>query len=228
MRYSVVIPAHNEMENLEKLVPFIWSVLKGVSNSFEIIVVDDNSTDDTENALNSMKRKYPELKPIYRKSDKGVGNTIRRGFKEASGDYIITLDGDLSHDPKEIPKFIAAIEDCDLVCGSRYVKGGKAEITMVRSLISKTFNLIFRLVLGVPIRDFTSGYRILRKHVVKSMDLKSHHFGIYIEIPIKANKMSFRLKEIPVHYHPRFKGVSKLRYIKQGPEYLKVIIDNLL
>ncbi len=228
MKYSVVSPAHNESGNIVNLVRGVYKVMKGTNEKFEIIIVNDNSTDNTKEVLERLKTKIPQLKPVHRTKNKGVGNAIRDGLKNAKGWFIITLDGDLSHNPKEIPRFIKAIKNYDVVCGSRYVKAGKAEMEFSRTVISKTFNTLFRFLLGLPVKDFTSGFRIYKRKVIESIKLTSHGFGIYIEIPIKAYQNGFKFGEIPIHYYPREKGKSQLSYVKQGPEYLKVIIKSIL
>lgn len=228
MIYSVVIPSHNEAKNISKLVLKLYKVLKKTKKSFEILVVNDNSTDNTREVLEKLRKRIKELKPIHRKGKKGVGYTKREGFSKAKGKYIITLDGDLSHNPYEIPKFLEAMRDSDMVCGSRYIKGGKAHMNLIRIFISGLFNMLFRKIIGLPIRDFTSGFRVYKKEIIDNIKLKSKGFGIYIEIPIKAHLKGYRLKEIPITYHERLSGESNLSYLKQGPDYLKIVFEAIL
>src|SRR3989344_3344512 len=138
--YSLVIPAHNEAKNLQKLLKKAYSVLKK------------------------------------------------------------TKDGDLSHDPAEIVNFLKFLKDYDMVCGSRYTKGGKAEMTHSRILVSSLFNLVFRNLLGIPVKDFTSGFRAYKAKIIDKIELKSKKFGIFIEIPLKAHLAGFKLTEIPISY----------------------------
>lgn len=225
MKYSVVIPAHNEAGNLGKLVLNIYNILEGVGKPFEIVIVNDNSTDNSIEVLESMGKKIKELRYINRTKDPGVGHTIREGIKNAKGEVIIGLDGDLSHDPQQIPRFVDKIEDCDVVCGSRYMAGGNADMNPSRILISNTFNTIFRMILGLPVKDFTCGFRAYRSKIFKDMRLESTGFGIYIEIPIKAHLLGYKLKEVPITHNKRGHGRSNLGYLKQGPEYLKVVFS---
>jgi glycosyltransferase involved in cell wall biosynthesis len=220
--YSVVVPAHNERGNLEELVGRLEGVLKREKKSFEIIIVNDNSTDDSLNVLLGLKKKFKELRFIDRTTNPGVGNTKREGFAAARGEFIITMDGDLSHDPYELPRLIALKEWNDIVCGSRYVASGRAHMNLSRKIISSSFNIIFRMLIGIKIRDFTSGYRIIKRRVLETIKLESEGFGIYIEIPLKAHIYGFRLTEVPITYHKRMTGTSNLSYLKQGPEYIKV------
>jgi glycosyltransferase involved in cell wall biosynthesis len=220
--YSAVVPCHNESGNLEKLVGRLAEVMRKEGQPFEIIIVNDNSTDDSQQVLVRLKKKIPELKPINRTSNPGVGNAKRKGFSQARGKYIITMDGDLSHDPYELPKFLVLRDKYDIICGSRYISHGRAHMSWLRRLISGGFNLLFRLLIGIRVRDFTSGYRLINRRVLDRIRLESHGFGIYIEIPLKAHIYGFRLTEVPITYHKREYGTSNLSYFRQGPEYLKV------
>lgn len=225
--HSLVIPAHNEAKNLPKLLKKAYSELRKTNEKFEIVVVNDSSTDNSYEVLERLKEQIKQLRTINRTKNPGVGYAIMEGLGSAKGNVIITMDGDLSHEPAEIPKFLIALNGCDMVCGSRYAKGGKADMALSRVVISTLFNLIFRSIIGLPIKDFTSGYRVYKKEVVKKISLKSKSFGIYIEIPIKAHLAGFRLTEIPISYHKREFGKSNLNYFRQGPEYLKVILEAL-
>jgi len=222
LRYSVVIPAHNEEGNLEPLLNRLHEVLSRTKSPFEIIIVNDNSKDNSYALLKRLKMVYSELVLINRTSDPGVGNAIRAGLKSAKGQIIITLDGDLSHDPQEIPKLLKMLGTYDMVCGSRYIQGGSADMQASRKMVSGLFNLIFRFLIGIPVRDFTSGFRVYKRQIIDTINLRNPKFGIYIEIPFKAHLAGFKLTEIPITYHKRGKGASNLNYFIQGPEYLRV------
>ncbi|MFH1590435.1 MAG: glycosyltransferase [archaeon] len=226
--FSFVIPAHNEGGNIAKLVKEITSVMKNLRQTFEIVVINDNSSDDSEAVIDRLAKSVPTLRQIVRRNKPGVGYAIKTGLAAAKGDLIVTLDGDRSHDPHELPRFLAKMPKYDFVCGSRRVDGGKASMTLSRILISGTFNIIFRIMLGLPVKDFTSGYRCYTKEVRDAiMPLESTGFGIYIEIPIKAHKRGFSLTEVPIIYHKREAGKTNLNYFKQGPEYIKVALKNM-
>jgi glycosyltransferase involved in cell wall biosynthesis len=197
-------------------------VLRKEKGGFEIIVVNDNSSDDSEEILRCLQTEYEELTYISRHDSPGVGNAKRAGFCTAQGTYIITLDGDMSHDPRELPKFLRLKKRYDIVCGSRYISRGRAHMHWTRTIISGAFNRIFRVLIGIKIQDFTSGYRLIRKEVIWKIELTSSGFGIYIEIPLKAHVYGYRITEVPITYHKREYGTSNLNYLKQGPEYLKV------
>lgn len=225
--YSLVIPAHNEAENLPKLLEKSFSVLKKTKEKFEIIVVNDNSTDNSDEVLKKLNEKIKRLRIVTRTKNPGAGYAIREGLSKVRGDIIITMDGDLSHDPAEIVNFLKFLKDYDMVCGSRYVKGGKAEMNYSRILVSGLFNFVFRKLLGIPVKDFTSGFRVFKAKIIDKIELKSKKFGIFIEISLKAHLAGFKLTEIPIIYHYRGFGKSNLNYFKQGPEYIKVALEAL-
>jgi glycosyltransferase involved in cell wall biosynthesis len=220
--YSAVVPCHNESGNLDRLVSGLANQLSKEKKPFEIIIVIDNSSDNSREILDKLKSKYKELRYLNRTSNPGVGNAKREGFAAARGEFIITMDGDLSHDPAELPKFLALKDRYDIICGSRYISKGRANMPFTRKLISGGFNLLFRTLIGIKVKDFTSGYRLIRREVFEKVKLESKGFGIYIEIPLKAHIYGYRLVEVPITYHKRAYGKSNLSYLKQGPEYLKV------
>ena len=223
--YSIVVPAHNEAGNFKKLVLELKGSLSKLKKKFEIIIVNDNSTDDSLKVLKKIKKEVDELVIINRKRSPGVGNAIREGLYRTRGEIIITMDGDLSHNPDEIPKLLAKMGKYDMVCGSRYVNGSKANIEVSRKIISKTFNTLFGNLLRMPVRDFTSGFRAYRREIIEKINLENQNFGIYIEIPLKAYLNGFKLTEAPITYSKRQSGHSNLNYFAQGPEYLKVIFQ---
>lgn len=228
IHYSVVVPAHNEAGNLRKLALGIKNALSKTRKKFEIVIVNDNSADNSSEVLEHLKKKgVSELVIINRTTNPGVGNAIREGLCKARGETIITMDGDLSHEPEEIPKLLAKMGRYDMVCGSRYINGSKANIELSRKIISKTFNILFGNLLRMPVRDFTSGFRAYKREVIEKINLKNQNFGIYIEIPLKAYINGFKLTEAPITYSKRQSGHSNLNYFSQGPEYLKVIFEVL-
>jgi len=227
-RISVVIPAYNEETNLEKLIRETVPAMKG--ESFEIITVDDNSTDSSSKILDGLKKKYRMLKVIHRKTDRGVGFALREGFSKAGGAIIVTMDGDLSHNPEDIPRLTRALEEkkADIILGSRYMEGGGIETGTTRKIISSMFNAIVRIFFRTKIKDLTTGFRVHRKEVLEKLNLISEQFEIHIEIPLKAVKKGFKVVEEPIMYRKRFSGRSKLDYLKMGPRYIITFFRILL
>lgn len=225
---SIVVPAHNEEKNLPVLIKELNKVLSKNKIKAEIILVNDRSTDNTGSVARKLARRQGNIKVIHRKQ-KGpfraeVGLAIRDGIKKAKGNLVITMDADLSHQPKDIPHFIEASKEYDVVIGSRYMKGGRMRSTRGRIMISKGFSLVSRILYGLKIHDITSGYRIHKRKVLKKLKLKSWGFEIHAEIPLRARMLGFKVGEIPITYAKRLAGRSKLKYAKMGPRYLGVML----
>lgn len=222
---SVLIPVHNEEENVEILIHKIIKVFAYNNiKDFEIIIIDDNSTDDTGAVADDISGKNPAVRVIHRVGEPGVGRALKAGFKESKGNVIITLDGDLSHNPEEIPRILSQIySGADLVIGSRYIQGGSYETSFVRMVLTRTYNLTLKVLSQSEISDFTTGYRGMKRDILNSIQLLSNGFAIHPELHIKSLRGGFDVKETPIGYYKRKGGKSKLRYRKEGFGYIKVI-----
>jgi len=216
MRVSIVIPTYNERENVKELLPRIFRILEENKISGNVVVVDDNSPDGTAGAVEGMKKEFPPIL-IRRSGKQGIGSAYLAGFREAldkAAEVIMEMDADLSHKPEEIPKFIKAIENYDLVLGSRYIKGGKIENwNLVRRIISKGGNLIARILLDLTINDITTGYRAYRRKVLEKINLdkvQSDGYGFQAEMLFRAKEKGFRIGEIAITFREREHGRSKL------------------
>lgn len=230
---SIIIPCHNEEGNISKLVDKIRAVLKKNKIKGELLIINDRSTDKTGRIVDVLAGKYGNVRVIHRKPRPGpfkaeVGLAFIEAFRKARGNYIITMDGDLSHLPKDIPRFINAVKGSDVVIGSRYMRGGEIDSKFSRKLISRGFSVAARILYGLKIHDITSGYRIHRAMVLKRLDLKSIGFEIHAEIPLKAKVKGYRVSEIPIRYAKRLSGKSKLKYLKTGPKYISVMLRTRL
>lgn len=223
---SVIIPCHNELHNIPILLSRLVKVFKRNNINGEIIVVDDNSTDDTSAKVTEIAGKYPFIKLIKRRDGIcGVGLTLKEGFRQAMGKVVITMDGDLSHDPADIPRFMKEIAGgAELVIGARYkISGGEADMPASRWFISGGYNNLARLLFGTKLSDLTTGYRAIRKNALDKLGLKADGFAIHAEIHLKALNRNLKIAQIPIVYHRRLGGTSKLRYLKVGFSYLKVL-----
>lgn len=218
---------HNEEKNIDELLKEIINVFRKMNLKFEIIPVNDVSTDNTGKIIDNWSKKYSLIKPIHREGKRGVGRALKAGFRKASGDIIITMDGDMSHDPKEIQVLLKKMEDTnsDLVLGSRFIKQGEIDHKLSRKIVSKGFNLFVKFLTGINLNDLTTGFRAHKKKLLEDLDLKSNDFDIHVEIPIKAFKKGYKITEVPIHYLRRKYGKSKLKYTKVWFNYLKHIFD---
>jgi len=215
--FTVILPTYNERENLERFVERLLSVFDANSLDGRIIVVDDGSPDGTGQIADSLAARLDNLSVIHRAEKQGIGPAYVAGFKQAlttDTEFIMEMDCDFSHDPANIPAFLEAIKQADLVLGSRYVPGGRVENWgLLRRLISRWGGLYARLVLGIPVNDLTGGNKCFRREVLEALDLdavSSQGYGFQIEMTYRAVRKGFRVKEIPITFSDRQLGQSKM------------------
>lgn len=230
LRLSVVVPCHNEAGNIASLFSRLMTVFQENKIDGEIIVVDDNSTDDTAMQVNALAQRYKCIKLIERRDGKcGVDRTLKAGFEHAGGDIIITMDGDLSHDPSDIPHFLRKIEaGADLVIGSRYGEGGgEAHMAVSRKMLSGGYSRLAKFLFHINLTDLTSGYRAIRRDALDRLHLGANGFAIHAEIHLKALNSQLQVTQVPIVYHRRLSGSSKLSYLRVGIPYVKVLAQEL-
>ena len=214
---TVILPTYNERENLERFVNLLQSVFETNNLDGRIIVADDNSPDGTGKIADGLADSYDNVSVIHRTEKQGIGPAYVAGFREAlktDTGFIFEMDCDFSHDPRNIPAFLDAAREADLVLGSRYVPGGRVENWgLLRRMISRWGGIYASLVLGVPVKDLTGGNKCFRRKVLETLDLdgvSSHGYGFQIEMTYKAIKKGFRVKEIPITFADRQLGQSKM------------------
>lgn len=209
----VIIPTYNELENIRKIIPEVLNK----SDDIDILVVDDNSPDNTGKYVEEKSRVEPRIKIIKRPYKMGLGTAYIAGFKYAidnNYDLVFEMDADYSHDPKDIPSFLEAIKEADLVLGSRYINGVRVlNWPMKRLMLSYYASVYTRIITGLPVHDTTGGFKCFRIEVLKAIDLdkvKSNGYSFQIEMTYKAFKKNFKIKEIPIVFTDRAKGQSKM------------------
>ncbi|MCW3993876.1 MAG: polyprenol monophosphomannose synthase [Candidatus Bathyarchaeota archaeon] len=212
---GVILPTYCEAQNIEKLIDEIENLDLNTS----ILVIDDSSPDGTSDIVRKCQRKHDNILLFERPKKFGLGTAITDGFRiflsvRNPPKYIITMDADYSHNPKEIPKLIAPVKKgFDLVVGSRYCQGGSArDWSIIRLAVSKVANLLTKLRINAKISDYTSGMRCYSTKLVRGIinDLHSRTYEIQIETIRQANLGKFRIREIPITFVNRKKGRSKL------------------
>ena len=207
---SVLLPTRNEKDNLELLIPRLDSVLRDIGVPYETIVVDGDSTDGTL----AMARRCCTL--AFQQEGKGYGLALKQGFEAASGEYIVTLDADLSHDPKFIPSLWANRERADVVVASRYCEGGGAQAPLFRRILSHVLNWFFTRSFGVPITDLSSGFRLYKADVIKRVEFEGTSYDALEEILIRIHNDGGRIIEVPFTYLPRVHGTSNANILRIG------------
>lgn len=228
MEVSVVIPTYNEAGNIETLVRGIISEFSANKISGEVVVVDDNSPDGTGAIVKKIGKKFKNVGLVAREKKEGIGEALKAGFAAARGDVVITMDADLSHDPKEIAMLVRKMrEGYGIVIGSRYVAGGGIENWPVeRRMVSRGANMLSRFLLGIGAHDVTSGYRAYRKETLRAMGLekiKSAGYAAELELLYRAIKSGAKVAEVPIAFRQRGSGKSKLG-VGQVPAYVKTVI----
>jgi dolichol-phosphate mannosyltransferase len=213
MKALVIIPTYNERSNLGGIV----SDILAQSDIVEVLVVDDNSPDGSGELADQMAVANPRVHVMHRKGKLGLGSAYIEGFKYAiknGYDYVFEMDADYSHDPREIPNFLAAMKDHDLVVGSRYIGGVRIlNWPIKRLMLSYSASIYTRLITGLGLIDCTSGFKCFRREVLEALDLDRVHsdgYSFQIEINFLCQAKGFRLVEIPIVFTERKKGHSKM------------------
>lgn len=213
-KVSVVLPTHNELENLKQLIPQIIKVLR--PNHPEIIVVDDASTDGSIQWLKKLSDKNPRVKPIFGSKLKGIGNALRRGYNASSSPIIVSLDADLSFLPSTVPVLICKInQGYDLVIGSRHHSKGIYQAPTLsikrKRLISSSANFLLKTLLPIGVSDFSANCRAIRVSTWKKLKLKEKTNIWLIEMIVATAIGGGKIIEIPVKFRDRRFGSSKLK-----------------
>ncbi len=225
---SVVISAFNEEKTVESVLEKVLKVFDSYKIDGEIVFMDNHSTDKTGEFADKIAQQDKRVSVIHRRNrlNKDLGSSLREGFENAQGRYVIIMDCDLSHSPGDIQNLLKHKNEADIIIGSRYVKDGKAEMNWKRLIISKTFNFLTRTLLRTNVKDITTGFKLYNKKVLDSLNLESTGFGLHVEILLKALNKGHTAKEIPIFYQ-RADKKSTLNYRKQFMSYTKPVVLTL-
>ncbi len=211
MRVTVCLPTYNERENLEPMLRALGE------HGVRVLVIDDNSPDGTGQLAERFAKELDYVDVLHRPRKEGLGPAYLAGFRRALADgaeRILEMDCDFSHDPKDVPRLIAATDEADLALGSRYVEGGEVgNWGAARRAVSAAGSLYARLLLSVPIRDLTGGFKCYRRTVLETIDLDAIHtkgYAFQIETTYRALRAGFRVVEVPIRFVDREAGGSKM------------------
>jgi len=219
-RVSVVVPVFNEEGTLARLYEEVAATLERLRCEWEILFVDDGSTDGSQDILRTLSGRDSRVRVFSFRSNQGKADALNLAFSEVRGDAVITMDADLQDKPSEIPNLLAALERADLVSGWKQIRHDP----MGKTFPSRLFNSVTAFVSGVPLHDFNCGLKAYRSEVVAELDLygEMHRF-----IPVIAARRGFRVTEIPVEHAPRTSGRSKYgvtRLFKGAFDLLTVVL----
>jgi dolichol-phosphate mannosyltransferase len=212
-RVLVVIPTYDERENLEWIVGRVRSAVPEV----DVLVVDDGSPDGTGELADRLAAADPQVSVLHRTEKAGLGAAYLHGFRvalERGYDVVGEMDADGSHQPEQLPLLLAALHDADLVIGSRWVPGGSVvNWPLSRKVLSVGGNAYARMLLGIPVRDVTAGYRLFRRSTLETIDLESVESAGYIfqtDLAFRTVRAGLRVVEVPIEFVERVRGESKM------------------
>lgn len=232
LKLSVVIPAHNEEGSIENTVRLLSVTLRAESVPHEILVVNDNSRDATENILKNLMTELPELRYVNNTPPNGFGFAVRCGLENFSGDCVAVFMADASDDPKDLVKFYRTMvqDQVDCVFGTRWSRGGKTYgYPLFKLVLNRFTNWLIKVMFQYRYNDTTNAFKLYRKHVIAGLKpFLSHHFNLTVELPLKSIVRGYSYSVVPNSWTNRTSGVSKLKIKEMGSRYLFIIIYCLI
>jgi len=213
----LILPTFNEAQNVEGIVRAALEQLATTGREHTVLVVDDASPDGTGRLADRLAEELPAVRVLHRPAKEGLGRAYLAGFEVAlagGAELVLEMDADFSHDPADLPRLVAAADAADLVLGSRYVPGGGVENwKLIRRLLSRGGSWYARVLLGVPVRDLTGGFKCFNRRVLEGIDLshvQTDGYGFQIELTYRAIQGGFTVTEVPIRFRERREGHSKM------------------
>jgi glycosyltransferase involved in cell wall biosynthesis len=203
---SAVFPAYNDGGTIASMVAAAWIALHQVTNDFEIVVVNDGSSDYTATMLEEVSTRYPELRVITHPYNQGYGAALRTGFSAAIKDWVFYTDGDSQYNPLELVNLVGALrEGVDVVNGYKLTRND----SLMRILIGRAYHYFVKLLFGIRIRDVDCDFRLIPRSVLEEIELKSNSGAICLELVKKIQDAGYVFAEVPVNHYSRKYGVSQ-------------------
>jgi dolichol-phosphate mannosyltransferase len=214
----LVLPTYNEAENIRPIVEASLAALEQTGDAHRVLVVDDNSPDGTGRIADDLAANDERVGVLHRPGKQGLGRAYIAGFHyalERGAERVMEMDSDFSHDPSDIPRLVQeAHHGADLVLGSRYIPGGGVvNWGLGRRIVSRGGCLYAQLILGVPVRDLTGGFKCFSRRVLEAIGIEQMHadgYGFQIELTYRTLKAGFHVREVPIVFHERRAGASKM------------------
>jgi len=217
---SIIIPAYNEEKNVANVISGTITVMEQLNLPYEIIFVDDGSTDKTGLIASSFK-----VRIITNKKNCGKGYSLKKALQHANGDIIVTIDSDGEHKPKEIaPLLDAVVNGMDIAAGSRFLNKQSAVTAKINQIGNRLFNLVIMSLTGKLVTDSQTGFRVIRREVLEKLNLQSDGYEIETEITVKGLRGGFAFKELPITVERRRFGASKLKLISDSKRIFGTIL----
>jgi dolichol-phosphate mannosyltransferase len=227
MKLSVVIPAHNEVDSIEVAVKAVTSELGAEEIPYEIVVVDDHSSDGTGKAVNAITEHDPDVRCVHSPRSPGFGQAVRAGLDEYTGDAVAIVMADLSDSPRDLVRYYRVLQEgFDCAFGSRFVRGGEVhDYPKVKLILNRLVNLGIRMLFRHGYNDTTNAFKAYRREVIEHIQpLLSNHFNLTVEMPLKAIVRGHSYAVVPISWSNRAYGVSKLKLQEMGSRYLFIVL----
>lgn len=226
IKLSIVIPAHNEENNLPKLVKAFFK--KYPTEILEILIVNDGSTDKTKEVCKKLKKTFKKIRVINRKPPNGVGLAIREGVRSVNKKctHVLTLDADFIENVKDIKRFFKIIDNYDGLVGSRYLlPDSLVRYPYIKRVANRGFHTLCLILLGINQKDLTNNFKFYKKEIFEAIPLSSKNFSINAETGIYPIIYGYKIGEVPVKWIGRTAsmGLSKFKLVEVGPDYIKVL-----
>lgn len=231
MKLSVVIPAHNEEASIEECVTTFHRALAQENILHEILVINDNSSDDTEPILQGLSRRIKQLRYVNNVPPHGFGFAVRKGLEEYCGDCVAIVMADSSDRPVDLIEYYRKLDQgYDAVFGSRFIKGGKTvDYPLIKLILNRSTNTLIQIAFGIRYNDTTNAFKIYRRKTIDGLKpFLSHHFNLTVELPLKVIVRGYSYCVVPNHWINRKEGVSKLKIKEMGSRYFYVILYCLI
>ncbi len=225
--YSVVVPAYNEAKNLPPTLSDLAKALRAEGIPFELLVVNDNSKDDTAAVVEGMQAGFPEIRMVHNSPPNGLGRAVRCGLRNFSGDLVAVVMADSSDDPADVIACYRKIEEgYDAVFGSRFRAGSKVtQYPPVKLYVNRIVNKMMQMMFMTPFNDLTNAFKVYRRHVIESISpLQAAHFNITIEMSLSCIIRRYKIAEIPIRWYGRTWGQSNLKLREMGRRYLCTLL----
>ena len=221
---SVIVPAYNEEDNVLLIEKDLLPVLDSLNSSYEVLVIDDGSSDKTFEKANSLKS--DKIRLLKHKKNLGLGAAVRTGIENSKGRYVLTMDADFSFSPAQIPSLFLGIRDsgADCVIGSHFMEAGELEdVGFLRRFLSQSINKIYQIIIPTQVSAISSIFRIYDGEALKSLPLQTSGFEINVEILLHLIKRKYRILEVPARLGTRKMGKSKINFKREIKNHLKLI-----
>ena len=215
---TVVLPAWNEADNLRILLPRLQSVLTDFGARSEVLVVDKGSEDGTAAVAAGLGAR------VIRQTDPGLGGALRTGFAAARGRFICTMDADLQHDPHHLAAMWASREQAAVVIASRWTRGGRADMPLYRRLLSLLLNRVYSRVLGIPLTDLSTNFRLYRRDALQTVQFEGENFDVQEDLLVRLVNAGWDMIEVPQYHRRRLGGESHVQLLRFGIGYARTLV----